>query len=119
MFCNQCGEENRNDRKFCSNCGAKLRDYTKPRENLIMPEDVEKYEEKSKNYDKLLNIFKILMIISFLSAIILLAVSFFVEGRVQMAVIIICIVMFALFFVFLILKKVITSKKFKHINEDI
>ena len=29
MFCNQCGEENRNDRKFCSNCGAKLRDYTK------------------------------------------------------------------------------------------
>ena len=119
MFCNQCGEENRNDRKFCSNCGAKLRDYTQPRENLIMPEDVENYEKKTKNYDKLLKIFKILMIIPFLSAIILLAVSFFVDGKAQMALIIISIVMFVIFFVFLKLKSVISLKKYKHINEDI
>lgn len=119
MFCNQCGEENRNDRKFCSNCGAPLKDYTKPRENLIMPEDVENYEKKTKKYDKSLKIFKILMLISFLCAIILLAVSFFVKGKAQMALIIISIVMFVSFFVFWMLKNDAASERFKHINKDI
>ena len=45
MFCTECGEENRNDRKFCTNCGKPLRDYTKPRENLLMPEDIENAKE--------------------------------------------------------------------------
>ena len=59
MFCNECGTENRNDRKFCTNCGAKLIDYTKPRENLIMPEDIEKKQEivaKRKSLNKRFNI---------------------------------------------------------------
>jgi len=59
MFCNECGTENRNDRKFCTNCGASLIDYTKPRENLIMPEDIEKKQEivaKRKSLNKRFNI---------------------------------------------------------------
>lgn len=59
MFCNECGTENRNDRKFCTNCGAPLIDYTKPRENLIMPEDVEKKQKivaKRKSLNKRFNI---------------------------------------------------------------
>lgn len=50
MFCKNCGEENRNDRKFCANCGAPLKDYTAPveKEELLMPEDVEQANLKAK-----------------------------------------------------------------------
>ena len=52
MFCTECGEKNRNDRKFCTNCGKPLKDYTKPRENLLMPEDIEKAKENVKKQNK-------------------------------------------------------------------
>lgn len=54
MFCNQCGEENRNDRKFCSNCGAALKDYTKQptQEELLMPQDVIEANNKQKQGKK-------------------------------------------------------------------
>ena len=53
MFCNKCGSENRNDRKFCSNCGAPLKDYTKPRENLIMPEEISNKQTAVEKRNKL------------------------------------------------------------------
>ena len=46
MFCNQCGKENRNDRKFCMECGAKLKDYTKPVENPILITDISNKQEE-------------------------------------------------------------------------
>lgn len=54
MFCNQCGEENRNDRKFCANCGAPLKDYTKQptQEELLMPQDVIDANNKQKQDKK-------------------------------------------------------------------
>ena len=119
MFCDQCGEENRNDRKFCSNCGAPLRDYTKPRENLLMPEDVKEHEEKVTKLNKNIKIFKILMFVSFLSAIILLAVSFFVDGNIQLGLIIASCLVFVLFFIFLIVKGVLVRTREKEINTDL
>lgn len=52
MFCKNCGEENRNDRKFCANCGTPLKDYTAPveKEELLMPEDVERANIKAKKH---------------------------------------------------------------------
>ena len=55
MFCNQCGTENRNDRKFCMECGAKLKDYTKPVQNPIFPSDISTKQEnvlKKKKFNK-------------------------------------------------------------------
>lgn len=57
MFCNQCGEENRNDRKFCSNCGSALQDYTKvvQEKDLLMPSDlIEKDRQQKKQKRKML-----------------------------------------------------------------
>ena len=81
MFCNQCGEENRNDRKFCSSCGAQLRDYTKPRENLLMPDDIKKEQEYVKNKNHLIKVFYISMAIILLIAAVLTITSFFVPGN--------------------------------------
>ena len=63
MFCNQCGEDNRNDRKFCTNCGAPLRDYTKPRENLIMPEEIEQKKASVAHKNKVVKVFNIINLI--------------------------------------------------------
>ncbi len=49
MFCKNCGAENRNDSKFCMQCGAKLDDYTKPKQNLLMPDDVKIQNEIDRN----------------------------------------------------------------------
>ena len=68
MFCTECGQENRNDRKFCTNCGKPLRDYTKPRENLLMPNDIEKAQQEVKSNNKFKLICNIIYIIMLLAA---------------------------------------------------
>lgn len=79
MFCKECGEDNRNDRKFCTNCGTALRDYTKPRENLIFADEILKEnvaKEKSRKKSTLLKIFISIFVIL---SIVLIAVSFFAK----------------------------------------
>lgn len=80
MFCNQCGAENRNDRKFCANCGAPLHDYTKPKENLIMPEEVENAQNVVIARNKVKKITNIIMFVFFALAVALTIGSFFVDG---------------------------------------
>ena len=80
MFCNQCGFENRNDRKFCANCGAPLKDYTKPRENLIMPEEIALEQEIVQTRNKVKKITRLLMFTFFLLAVVFTIISFFVDG---------------------------------------
>lgn len=79
MFCNQCGEENRNDRKFCTNCGQPLRDYTKPRENLIMPEEIEEKQKVVHRKNNLSKIFSLILLGLQLIVVALLVVSFLVK----------------------------------------
>ncbi len=104
MFCNQCGTENRNDRKFCTNCGAKLHDYTKPKENLIMPEEIQQAQNtvQKRNYIKKLT--SILLFIFFVFACSLTAVSFFVDGLVFWLVIGFALAFFVIMLIIVIVR---------------
>ena len=82
MFCNECGTENRNDRKFCTNCGAELIDYTKPRENLVMPEDVEKKQEVAER-KSLTKKFNIALALIMLVTIALAVAAFYFSGKLR------------------------------------
>ena len=84
MFCNECGTENRNDRKFCTNCGASLIDYTKPRENLIMPEDIEKEQQLVAKRNSLTKKFNIALAIIMLIAIGLTTATFMFNGTLRL-----------------------------------
>lgn len=79
MYCNQCGEENRNDRKFCTNCGAQLRDYTKPKQNLIMPDDLIATNKAKKALKVWALVFTVLAVLFAVATVALLVVAF-VEG---------------------------------------
>lgn len=84
MFCNECGTENRNDRKFCTNCGAALNDYTKPRENLVMPEEIEKEQQNVAKRNSLTKKFNIALAIILLLAIGLTVATFMFAGTVRL-----------------------------------
>ena len=109
MFCGECGTNNRNDSKFCVNCGSKLHDYTKPKENLIMPEEI---EAKQKN---ILKVSKVCKILSIISLILILActtfavLSYFVKAK-QFIFLIITLVLFGLTIITVITRSVIQQK---------
>lgn len=84
MFCNECGTENRNDRKFCTNCGAALIDYTKPRENLIMPEDIEKKQEIVAKRKSLNKRFNIVLALIMLVTIALTVLAFYFKEKIRL-----------------------------------
>ena len=44
MFCSQCGEDNRDDREFCTRCGKPLKDGAGKTPKQIKKEEKEKYE---------------------------------------------------------------------------
>ena len=105
MFCTECGEKNRSDRKFCTNCGAPLKDYTKPRENLLMPEDIEKAQAKAKTN----NISKNFILPLIISAILTLASTiaiFFVKQPVKNILVIVSICLFILLLLILFIRKI-------------
>lgn len=81
MFCNKCGSENRNDRKFCANCGAPLRDYTKPRENLIMPEEIAEKQKVVKKRNLMRLVTNIIMTLFLTVAAGLAIASFYVKNN--------------------------------------
>ena len=97
MYCNQCGHENRNDRKFWANCGAPLRDYTKPRENLLMQSDIVEHQENIQKLNNKINNIKIAGIFCFVIAIVLLFITFFSIDIVRLILSIISLVLFIIF----------------------
>ena len=118
MFCNQCGEENRNDRKFCTNCGAPLRDYTKPRENLIMPEEIEKQKMAVEKKNKISKIFGIVSIVLQFIVIVLLAISFFVNEPKDLIMLIVAMSIEIIFFICMIVKNNLIKKSTKELNNE-
>lgn len=110
MFCKECGEENRNDRKFCSNCGTELTDYTKPREDLIMPDEIKKEQEVVAHNSKVSNIFNIVVAIILTLAIAFTLASFLVPKPLLMGFAITCVVFYVLYFSLRISKKIVMKK---------
>lgn len=110
MFCQECGEENRNDRKFCANCGAPLRDYTKPRENLVMPDDVNNTHIKNLKIKKTNLIFNIILGILLLIGILFLIVTFFTVDNLQLTFSIISLSSLILYIIISITKMVYNKK---------
>lgn len=49
MFCKKCGYLNKDDSKFCENCGAKLDGDDSPTEKLNLNEDIYSYRRTYKN----------------------------------------------------------------------
>ena len=82
MFCRDCGSENRNDSKFCTNCGKPMKDYTKPVENVIMPDDIKQKQEAVKNQNHTIKKLTIVMYILFIAGIALLVGGFFIDSNV-------------------------------------
>ena len=117
MFCKECGENNRNDRKFCTNCGAPLRDYTKPRENLIMPEEIKTKQSQVANYNKNERILKIVSTVALLLSIIFLIASFVTDKTIQLTFIISSLIMITIFIICLVIKMLIIKKR-KQINKN-
>lgn len=80
MFCSNCGEENRNDRKFCANCGSPLKDYTKPtaKEDLLMPQDVIEANQKQNKSKKALAVCRIVSFVLLILACVCVILSNFV-----------------------------------------
>lgn len=111
MFCSECGEENRNDRKFCSNCGSKLRDLTKPRENLVMPENIEKEQKKVSKRNLINKILNIAMTLFIVAGAVLTTITFFVLRKVQIILIAVAICCYVLVFIINIVKKIINRKR--------
>ncbi len=65
MFCKNCGAENVNNSKFCLNCGAKLDDYTAPKKDLVMPDEIDNQQKNAKT-QKICKILYILAVCSLL-----------------------------------------------------
>lgn len=106
MFCNQCGEENRNDRKFCANCGAPLRDYTKPRENLITREEVEEKQQAVQSKNKVGKILNIVTWGVFAVALVFMITAFFVPHNLELGFSIVAIVFCVATLVLMVAEKI-------------
>ena len=116
MFCNECGHENRNDRKFCAECGKPLKDYTKPidKEKLLMPEDIENEKQKAEKRNNITKVTGIIFWCLFVSAIILTIASFLTKDGVQLTLISIATACYVAMLVVFIVKKSL----FKKLNKD-
>lgn len=118
MYCRECGTENRNDRKFCSNCGTPLKDYTKPAENLILPNEIEAKQESVKKKNKSTRILKMLIIAFFVIAVILSFTSFLFKGNIALTIIILAIVFYIVSLCLIISCLIIKKHTAKTLNSN-
>lgn len=110
MFCNECGHENRNDRKFCSNCGTKLRDYTKKDTNLVMPEDIKKEQEQVKAKNHTSKVCNLVFWALFVLAISLIAPVLFVDKPLKVVFIVASCICFVGSIITYYIKKALLKK---------
>lgn len=118
MFCRECGTENRNDRKFCSNCGAPLKDYTKPTENLIHPDEIKEKQVKVEKKNKVDNVLKVLSISFLIVAIVLSVISFAVNENFITPIIIIALICYAIALILYIIKTILLKRIENSINKE-
>lgn len=122
MFCKNCGTENRNDSKFCLNCGEKLPDYTKPRENLLMPEDVKNAQVTAQKKEKLNRTILWLNIVSIISLIIAVTFTILSFFKIKFVAIIIGLIFCAIYIILTIVNiamvKASLKKKANNLDKD-
>lgn len=118
MFCRECGTENRNDRKFCSNCGAPLKDYTKPVENTIHPDEIKEKQQIVAKKNKANDVFMILSVSFLIVAIILSVISFVVGENLVMPILIIALICYFVALVLYIIKSAIYRHTKNKLNKD-
>lgn len=64
MHCYNCGAENRNDRRFCTECGAKLKSYTNPDQVIANERDwVEEKPAKKRLFNKIVIILEVILFV--------------------------------------------------------
>ena len=110
MYCKECGTENRNDRKFCTNCGKPLEDYTKPKEDLIMPEEIKEKQDNVSTRKKIIKNLNIVSLSLLAVGVILSIISFFVTKKVKIALLIVAIVFYIIIIGIEIAKSAINKK---------
>ena len=116
MFCNECGEKNSLDSKFCINCGTPLRHYTQPKTQLININELQLKQKKIaklNNNIKKLNIAITLLII--LAAFALTA-SIFFDNMIRVVMLCIASVCIATCLL-LALARYIANKRKQQINK--
>lgn len=117
MFCNKCGSENRNDRKFCANCGAPLKDYRKPAEDLIMP-DMEKKQKIVAKCNKVRLATNIVMTIFLVCAAVFAFCSFYINKKLVWWFIGISFACLLALLITYIIKRKLVGKMLKKIKEN-
>lgn len=118
MYCKECGEENKNNAKFCSNCGKPMKDYTAPtkQEDLLMPQDLIEAEDKRKHLKKRFIARQIVSIILIITACACMLVSNFViknHRTIQLALSCIAILL-TIIYIALIVVNAKVAKKLKN-----
>ena len=99
MYCNECGHNNRNDRKFCSECGKPLKDYAKTEKELILPEQVDKEKEQINKFNKNNKRFSLVLICLLVAAIALTVTTFLLTDMAQLIVSVIAAACYVAFFI--------------------
>lgn len=117
MYCTQCGHQNRNDRKFCEECGAPLKDYTKPVENTINLSEIHEKKEIVKENNKSIKVLNIVSICMFVAAVILVVASYFTSDLVKLILSSTALVLLIAYFVVRIVRFT-KVKKLNNINKE-
>ncbi|MBR1987573.1 MAG: zinc-ribbon domain-containing protein [Clostridia bacterium] len=120
MFCNNCGEDNRDDRDFCIRCGKPLKEGIQKTPKQIKKEEKEKYDHilcNSRTY-QIINI--ILWSLVSVSAILTL-ISYYLKGNAKFAIIVIAFILLLGCFGLIITKRTMrkrTKEAFKLAEKD-
>ena len=120
MFCSECGFKNRNDRKFCQNCGTALHDYTKPKQNLIQPKELERAQAEVVEARQIKRAFNIGNLCVVLALIVCVALSFVFGGTAKLVILIVSICLLVLYIILGIVQFVLlkAKQKFKQNNSN-
>lgn len=120
MFCNQCGEDNRDDRDFCIRCGAPLKEGIEKTPKQIKKEEKEKYDYircETKTY----NIINIILWSLLSVAAVLTLISFYLENNAKFIIVLIAFILLLGCFGLVITKRTMrkkTKEAVKHAEQE-
>lgn len=114
MFCNNCGEDNRDDRDFCIRCGKVLKEGIQKTPKQIKKEEKERYDHIFCN-TKTYHVINIILWSLVLVSAILTLISYYLKDNAKFVVIIIAFVLLLCCFGLVISKRVMR----KHAKEQV